>query len=158
MFFIKIQLNRKNFLLKEDKDKKISKNTLYPTYLKSKFNKSNRYYQVLLILYYVNKKNVSPYCSKLLLQTQPNQLCELIFLFSSVLINPPSLRTFRLHEIPSKLLRNFVIFVPDPQVKSRAIRLYPGCPSSPIPHSHLDHFFQVCALYQFCMVHNDMKK
>jgi hypothetical protein len=32
---------------------------------------------------------------------------------------------------------------PDRQVKSRAIRLYPGCPSSPIPHSHLDHFLKV---------------
>ncbi len=32
---------------------------------------------------------------------------------------------------------------PDPQVKSRAIRLYPGCPSSLIPHSHLDHFKDV---------------
>ncbi len=51
---------------------------------------------------------------------------------------------------PSQLLRNFVLFVPDPQVKSRAIRLYPGCPSSPIPHSHLDHFFKVCAPH-FCL-------
>ncbi len=31
---------------------------------------------------------------------------------------------------------------PDLQVKSRAIRLYPGCPSSPIPHSHLDNFLK----------------
>jgi hypothetical protein len=51
---------------------------------------------------------------------------------------------------PSKLLQNFVLFVPDPQVKSRAIRLYPGCPSSPIPHSHLDHFLKVCAPH-FCL-------
>ena len=40
--------NKKSFLLKKDKDKKISQNTLYPTNLQSQFNKSKRYYQVLL--------------------------------------------------------------------------------------------------------------